>query len=399
MKKRILFYKLKKQLKHKNALVIVGMRQVGKTTLMKELFKEVPNAKKLWFDLDNPLDQKIFENDDYESVYEILSQRARITNKKERLYLFIDEIQNFPEITKVIKFLIDHYGVKFVVTGSSAFYLKNLFPESLSGRKFLYQLDPLDFQEFLYFRDFISLKEAKEKSVEQAVGKNINYVSFKKREVEYEEYLNFGGFPEVVLTKDVDTKKEVLKNIFASFFEKDLLLLSDFTSIKELRDLILLLVPRVGSRIDISKLASELGINRPKIYSYLEFLQAVFFIKFLPKFSKGIDKSVAGGRKVYFKDTGILNIIGNVNDAQLLENAVVNQFSQYGETSFYNKKNINEIDVILDKKDGFEIKTIGTSSDEKRLQKVAESIQLKEAFIVSKNFRDDLKNIIYPQFL
>lgn len=399
MKKRILFYKLKKQLKHKNALVIVGMRQVGKTTLMKELFKEVPNAKKLWFDLDNPLDQKIFENDDYESVYEILSQRARITNKKERLYLFIDEIQNFPEITKVIKFLIDHYGVKFVVTGSSAFYLKNLFPESLSGRKFLYQLDPLDFQEFLYFRDFISLKEAKEKSVEQAVGKNINYVSFKKREVEYEEYLNFGGFPEVVLTKDVDTKKEVLKNIFASFFEKDLLLLSDFTSIKELRDLILLLVPRVGSRIDISKLASELGINRPKIYSYLEFLQAVFFIKFLPKFSKGIDKSVAGGRKVYFKDTGILNIIGNVNDAQLLENAVVNQFSQYGETSFYNKKNINEIDVILDKKDGFEIKTTGTSSDEKRLQKVAESIQLKEAFIVSKNFRDDLKNIIYPQFL
>ena len=399
MKKRILFYKLKKQLKHKNALVIVGMRQVGKTTLMKELFKEVPNAKKLWFDLDNPLDQKIFENDDYESVYEILSQRARITNKKERLYLFIDEIQNFPEITKVIKFLIDHYGVKFVVTGSSAFYLKNLFPESLSGRKFLYQLDPLDFQEFLYFRDFISLKEAKEKSVEQAVGKNINYVSFKKREVEYEEYLNFGGFPEVVLTKDVDTKKEVLKNVFASFFEKDLLLLSDFTSIKELRDLILLLVPRVGSRIDISKLASELGINRPKIYSYLEFLQAVFFIKFLPKFSKGIDKSVAGGRKVYFKDTGILNIIGNVNDAQLLENAVVNQFSQYGETSFYNKKNINEIDVILDKKDGFEIKTTGTSSDEKRLQKVAESIQLKEAFIVSKNFRDDLKNIIYPQFL
>ncbi len=399
MKKRVLFYKLKKHLKHKNALVIVGMRQVGKTTLMRELFKEVGDVKKIWFDLDNPLDQKIFENDDFESIYEILSQRAKIKDKKERLHLFIDEIQNFPEITKIIKFLIDHYGVKFVVTGSSAFYLKNLFPESLSGRKFLYQLDPLDFQEFLYFRDFISLGEVREKSIEQAIGKNIEYVNFKKREVEYEEYLSFGGFPEVVLTKDVDTKKEVLRNIFASFFEKDLLLLSDFTSIKELRDLILLLVPRVGSRIDISRLASELGISRPRVYSYLEFLQAVFFIKFLPKFSKGIDKSVAGGRKVYFKDTGILNIIGNVNDAQLLENAVVNQFSQYGETSFYNKKNINEIDIILDKKNGFEIKTTGTPSDERRLQKVAGTIPIKEASIVSKNFRDDLKNIIYPQFL
>ena len=64
-----------------------------------------------------------------------------------KLSVFIDEIQNFPEITKVIKFLIDHNSVKFYLTGSSSFYLKNLFPESLSGRKFLYELPPMSFQE------------------------------------------------------------------------------------------------------------------------------------------------------------------------------------------------------------------------------------------------------------
>jgi len=399
MKKRVLFYKIKKYLEHKNALVIVGMRQVGKTTLMQALFKEISSSKKLWFDLDNPLDQKIFENEDYESIYEILAEQARLSSKKERLYVFIDEMQNFPEITKIIKFLIDHYKVKFVVTGSSAFYLKNLFPESLSGRKFLYKLDPLSFKEFLYFRGLVSLKDILNKKIDYTIDKKIDFVRFKKREVEYEEYLRFGGFPEVVLTKNIDTKKEILKNIFASFFEKDLVLLSDFSDIREIRDLILLLAPRVGSRISISKLASELRINRPKVYSYLEFLEGIFFIRFLSKFSNNIGRSIVGGKKIYFADTGILNVVGNVNDAQLLENAVVNQLGQYGELSFYNKRNTSEIDVILDKKKCFEIKLTGTQSDERRLQKIAKSIKLQEAFIVSKNFREDIVNVIYPQFL
>ena len=125
----------------------------------------------------------------------------------------------------------------------------------------------------------------------------------------------------------------------------------------------------------------------------------MFFIKFLSKFSKSVDRSVAGGRKVYFADTGVLNVIGDASEAQLLENAVVNQLDHYGDLSFYNKKNISEIDIILDKKIGFEVKMTGTERDKERVAKIGETINLKKTFVVSKNFKEDLKDIIYPQFL
>ena len=118
----------------------------------------------------------------------------------------------------------------------------------------------------------------------------------------------------MVITKDNEMKKAVLKNIFASFFEKDIKILADIKDVRELRDLLLLLVPRTGNILDITKLASELGVNRVKIYNYLEFLEGVFFLQLIPKFSKSIDRSIAGGKKVYFSDTGILNIIGKVNE-------------------------------------------------------------------------------------
>ena len=122
MKKRFLYHRLKKYVDHKNVLVITGMRQVGKTTLMKQIFDEVLNPK-LWFDFDNPLDMLHFENIDYDAIYNNLLKESGV--KKERLFIFIDEIQNLPVITKIIKYLIDKYKVKFIVTGSSNYYLKN----------------------------------------------------------------------------------------------------------------------------------------------------------------------------------------------------------------------------------------------------------------------------------
>ena len=123
---------------------------------------------------------------------------------------------------------------------------------------------------------------------------------YEKRSRYYDDYIEYGGFPEVALTKDTNTKKLVLKNIFASFFEKDIKVFTELKDVRELRDLILLLAPRNGNMVDVSKIASELGINRVKIYSYLEFLQGIFFLKLIPKYSKSVDKRVASGKKIYF---------------------------------------------------------------------------------------------------
>lgn len=394
MKKRILFRELAKYLKNKEALVITGMRQVGKTTLLRQIYDFLGDASKLWFDFENPLDVKNFEDIDYDNIYKRLEN---MLSGKGRMVVFIDEIQIFPEITKIIKYLVDHYNVKFFVTGSSNYYLKNLFPESLSGRKFLFHLEPLSFGECLYFKNKISEKELDSRMISTVVEKS-DIFYHKKFETEYDNFLRYGGFPAVVLAEDKETKKQILKNIFASFFEKDLKILSDYKDVQELRDLLLLLVPRVGSMLDIVKLSSELRLNRPKIYQYLEFLQGTFIIKLLPKYTKSIDRKIAGGKKIYFNDTGLLNIIGNVNDAQLFENAVVNQLSRYGNLSFYNKRNTAEIDAILDEKISFEIKLNGAVRDYSKLKKISSRLKIEKNYLISKNFIDK-KGFISPVVL
>lgn len=392
MKKRYLFNDLLKYLDHKNALIITGMRQVGKTTLMKQLFDKV-DGPKLWYDFENPLDLLHFENINYDAIYEVLKNEAGVGDK--RLFVFIDEIQNFPEITKIIKYLIDKYNVKFIVTGSSNYYLKNLFPESLSGRKFLFILQPLSFSEYLFFNDKI---EFNEHIKELQLKSFYSLLDYKKYEADYQIYLDYGGFPEVVTTADSSTKKLILKNIFASFFEKDIKVLSDIKDIRELRDLILMLVPRTVNILDVTKLSNELEINRVKIYGYLELLQGVFFIKLIPKYSKSIDRTVAGGRKVYFADTGLLNIIGKVNDGQLFENAVANQLSYYGDLFYYNKRSISEIDFILNKDIAFEVKLKSSPGDLKKLEKNAAELGLNKYYLISKNFSETDKTV-FPMFL
>jgi uncharacterized protein len=394
MQKRALYYKISKQLHHKNAIVITGMRQVGKTTLMRQLFDSWEN-KKIWFDFDNPLDMLTFENSDYGAIHESLRNEAGVKSN-DRFLVCIDEIQNFPIITKIMKYLIDHYGVKFIVTGSSNYYLRNLFPESLSGRKFLYTLPVLTYREYLYFKGYISIGDI-DQSIKDLLTPLSKSAIYKNRQP-YEEYLEFGGFPEVVLSEDIETKQLILRNVFTSFFEKDIKVFSELRDVRELRDLILLLGPRNGNILDVTKLSSELGVNRVKLYSYLEFLEGVFFLKLIPKFSRSIDRSVAGGRKVYFSDTGLLNMVSKVTEGQLLEVAVASQLSGYGYLSYYNKRNTSEIDFILNKEIAFEVKSRATVQDLVKLKKNSDSIGIKNAYLVSKTLVD-VDNVVYPWFL
>ena len=394
MLKRKLFYTMLPQLAHKNALVITGMRQVGKTTLMRQLHHEW-EGKKLWYDFDNPLDHLLFEDKDYRAIYGALQKTAG-AKAGERFLVCIDEIQNFPEITRIIKYLMDHFGVKFIVTGSSNYYLRNLFPESLSGRKFLYVLPVLSYREYLYFNGSIG-KDRLFPDREEAFAIRRGASKYEFRE-HYDEYLEYGGFPEVATTPDAATKKLILKNIFASFFEKDIKVFSELKDIRELRDLILLLAPRNGNMLDVTRLASELGVNRVKIYNYLEFLEGTFFLRLLPKFTGSIDRKVAGGKKVYFADTGLLNLAGRVTSGQLLEVAVAGQLMHYGNLAFYNKRNTAEIDFILDGEIALEVKQNPTRADLQKLKKHAESLGIEKYHLLSNN-PSTMENVLYPWFL
>ena len=122
-------------------------------------------------------------------------------------------------------------------------------------------------------------------------------------------------------------------------------------------------------------------------------------IKLLPKYSKSIDRAVAGRKKVYFSDSGILNTLGRVNDGQLFENTVINQLSNYGDIAFYNQRQSSEIDAIMDQKIAFEIKLNAVPKDYQKLLKITDKLSVKQSYLVSKKYNENLKQTITPVVL
>jgi predicted AAA+ superfamily ATPase len=374
---------IEEQLPYREIVVITGMRRVGKTTLLRMIYDGIEDDNKAFFDLENILDQDVFTEKDYNQIWTNLRESG-ISNER-RSYIFLDEIQVKPEITSAVKYLYDHYNVKFFLSGSSSFYLKNLFPESLAGRKIVFELFPLDFREYLTFREteksFAGTFPEKEKAR--------NKISSGKYQKHFQEYCRFGGFPQVVLEPDEYRKKRLIGDILSSFFEKDIRQLADFRNLTAMKELIFLLLPRVGSKLEITKLAAELKISRETVYSYLAFLEGTYFLKRISPFSNNVDKEVSGTKKLYFCDNGILSFFGRVSEGALLENAVFLSLRRWGELCYYQKRGGKEIDFILpDQKVCFEVKRKGTAIDVRDLEKLKLSIGMKSAYVISQLFND-----------
>lgn len=362
--------------------MLTGMRRVGKTTLYQSIFNSIESKNKAFFDLENPVVQKVFEEIDYNNIVVNLKEYGITPDKK--AYIFLDEIQSMPNIVKVVKYLYDHFGFKFFLTGSSSYYLKNLFPESLAGRKFVFELHPLDFEEFLIFK---GIKRESFEHLSQK-DKHKNFIRCQKLKGLYEEYLNYGGFPQVVLEEDTSRKRMHLQDIFKSYFEKDVQCLAKFREIQLFRDLLLLLMSRTGSKLDISRIASELGTSRETIYSYLSFLQDTFFITLVYPFTASADKLVSKAKKVYFCDTGLVGEFSKIGEGSLFENAVFNNLHQFEKVQYYQKTTGREIDFVLDAKIGIEVKLKGIPRDLSKLKISAGKIGLTECYVVSKGFVD-----------
>jgi uncharacterized protein len=362
-------------------IVLTGMRRVGKTTVLKMLFEEIKTSNKVFLDFENLLDRRIFEESDFNRIIDSLKEFG-LQNEK-NAFVFIDEIQNFPESVKALKYLYDHYSIKFIVTGSSSFYLKNLFPESLSGRKVIFELFPLDFQEFLWFKKHKTFFE----TTFRMKAKNKNLVRYEKLKNLTEEYIEWGGFPQVVLEDDKNHKKRIIADIFSSYYQKDILQLSDFRNLNAFRDMLLLLIQRTGSKLDISKLASEIKTSRDTVYNYLSFLEATYMVSFIRPYSTNADREISGTRKVYFCDNGILSVFGKLSEGSMLENAVFCQLRNSNNINYYQKRGGTEIDFIIPElKISLEVKSRWNDIDYKKLAHLSSELELKESYLVSQKF-------------
>ncbi|MFH1565369.1 MAG: ATP-binding protein [bacterium] len=389
--KRKIYNKIKKTIRNKEIIILTGMRRVGKTTLYKMFFNEIMSKNKIFLDLENPIEQKIFEEQDYNNI--IFNFKEYGLNLKSRAYVFIDEIQAMPEVVKAIKYLYDHYDIKFFLTGSSSYYLKNFFPESLAGRKIVFELFPLDFEEFLIFKSGDAEIKKFYKNFKQKT-KNKNLILYEKTKKYYDEYLNHGGFPEVVLSENKDDKFLKLQDIFKSYFEKDVKVLADFKEIKVFRDLILLLMQRVGSKIEITKLSAQLSVSRETIYSYLSFLEQTYFVNFISPFSKNVDREVSGSKKVYLCDNGLLNYFAKASEGALFENSVFLNLRKYGVINYYQKRTGSEIDFILNQKIAIEAKIKGSDFDYKKLKKISDFLSMQQSYLATMHYNDKPYSIL-----
>ena len=384
MKPRLILDEIKRYLDTPEAIVLTGMRRTGKATLLQSIFEKIDSLNKLYLDLENPINRSYFEAENYERIkatFEVLN-----VDFTHRSYIFLDEIQFVKNLPSVVKYFADHYRVKFFLTGSASFYMKNLFTESLAGRKFIFELFPLNFKEFLAFKD-VSLK------LPECAG-DVTREIFDTLAPLYEEYVLFGGFPGVVLKNNADEKRKALEDIFTSFFQLEILQLGDFRKNDVIRNLMMLLMQRTGSQLDIQKLSSELGLSRQTLNDYIAFLESTYFIKTIRPFGRGRNGELRKIPKVYICDTGLANHLARLDAGVLFENSVFQNLRLRGELNYYQKKSGVEIDFILNKEKAYEVKTNPRPADMKKLSSLAEGLNIKEYKIVSRNF-SALDNILY----
>lgn len=395
---RHLYYQIKPYINNSTqAIVITGMRRVGKTSLLQFIFSTIDSSNKLFLDLEKVLNRKIFEEDDYDKITVALENQG--LDFKQKVWLFLDEIHLTKNLPSVIKYLGDHYNIKFFLTGSASFYLKNHFSESLAGRKFTFELFPFSFEEFL---------EAKQATVKIPQDhKLISQLVFRMIDDYYQEYLIFGGFPQVVLAQSIEEKKKNLQDVFNSYFELEVKGLGSFKKANEMRDLMFLLLARVGNKLNITDLANEVRIDHKTLTKYLSFLEASYFIKLIKPFSHSIKIEIRKMPKVYVCDSGMANHLtfasglNAPSKGSLFEQAVFQTLRvrsdivniPYG-INYYEKKIGGEIDFIFNKKEAYEVKLNATQVDINKVKRLSKELGLSDAKVVSWKY-SELDDVVY----
>jgi len=326
-------------------VVIYGPRQVGKTTLVKQLLSDFTQKESLFINADQLKYRQLLESQDLQTLAGLM--------KGYRLVV-IDEAQRVKDIGINLKIMADNFTeTKFIVTGSASLDLANKINEPLTGRKKTFILYPLSVYELNgYFGTF-------------------------ETKTQLERWLIYGGYPEIVLQTNIEARQNLLAEIIGNYLYRDLLDLGEVKKPGKLVDLLRLLAFQIGGEVAISELASNLAIDRVTVEKYLDLLEQSFVIFKVGGFSRNLRKEIAKTSRYYFWDNGIRNaLIENFNPlnirndkGQLWENFVMVERKKMHQeqhvrtnTYFWRTYDQKEIDLIEESGGhlgGFEIKWSG----------------------------------------
>ncbi|MFH1232515.1 MAG: ATP-binding protein [Patescibacteria group bacterium] len=337
-----------KYLNSPEIIAIVGPRQSGKTTVIKRIYQNLSDAIFLTFEDQQTL--SLFEKNIKEFI------QTYVVGKK---YVFIDEFQYAQHGGKLLKYIYDTNHTKIIISGSSAIDLTIKAIKFLVGRVFVLNMFPLNFSEYLFYRDKNFYKIYNNKKISL---KNLNnsFLAPEQKDIlkkYYEEYAIWGGYPRVVLAQTKEEKIEILKNIYNTYFLREVKGILGIIDDYKLNRLIKALALQIGNMIEYRELAQISEMSIPTIKKYLNFLSKTYISELINPFYKNKRKEIVKNQKIYFYDTGLRNSI--INDFRffdertdfgaLLENTFWMQLIKNGHIAqYWRDKNKNEIDFIID---------------------------------------------------
>jgi len=364
MKPRFMTQKIMNYLFREEIIVFTGPRQVGKTTVLKEIevYLKGKSIPVIYFTLE-----------DIEYLTELNKSPKNIFKLffiKKRTFLLIDEIQYLDNPTNFLKFLYDEYKdlIKLIVTGSSAFYIDEKFHDSLAGRKRIFFFFSLSFKEFLFFKEYEELSFLLPNKFDIKESKNITLHTSAKNKIEelLTEFICYGGYPRIVLTNNPDEKIELIREIATSYVKKDM-----FESNVRYNDkffkLLKILSSSIGQLINANELANTLNISKKAIDNYLYIMQKSYHVGFIRPFYNNLRKELIKMPKAYFYDLGLRNyfagnfesILTRNDKGQLLENNVFLQLVQkvgIDSINYWRTIYKHEVDFIVEEKVALEVK-------------------------------------------
>lgn len=299
---RSLFKQILAHIQEKEMTVIIGPRQVGKTTLLEQIKKylldnQKVNSKNLfYFNLDITRDLSLFSSQ--QNVIDFIKDRK---NKQKIIYLLIDEVQRIKNAGIFLKGIYDlKLGVKFILTGSSSLEIKSKIQEALTGRKKIFKLLPLSFVEYANFQNPANFQIIQR-------SKTISNYDFAEWEKLINDFALFGGYPRIAIEQDINKKIELLEEIYNSYLEKDII---NFLKIKNpisFTQLVSLLAAQAGGLLNINTLSRNTSLDIKTLNHYLAVLENTFIIKLIKPFFSNPKKELVKMPKIYFLDNGLRN--------------------------------------------------------------------------------------------
>lgn len=343
-------------LEEKEFIILNWPRQVWKTSILKILKSDLERNKNKCFYLDLE-DNLILEtlNENPENLLDFYSDFNNLKNW-EKIYFFIDEIQYLDKASNFLKFIFDKYSekIKIICSWSSALELKAEFQDSLAWRKISFNIRPLDFFEFLDFKNF-EYKNFLNSDLEKNIPKNIQFElnRFLK------EFLIFWWMPAVVLKKNIQLKKDLLREYVNTYINKDIRAIWKIENISTFNKFLKLSVNQIWNLLNLNEISNTLWFSRTLAKKYLDLLNYTFVLNQLNPYSKNVRSQITKMSKIYFFDLWVRNqILNNFVELDsrsdswaIFENFIFNELFSFYEKNmlfFYRTTTWSEIDFILD---------------------------------------------------